>query len=164
MSDLEQCIEGFHKPRIAKLAEFLLAESEFSYDYFEPPAFETYMVQIKLPEDLIISVNYFPIEITNDAPFLFLQFHCLIQELDDEPSADLLKYLSYANNNTELSAFHVDDNRLFLKALLIDEPREALDLARVSFLLRIIYNNLVEHLPPLKLVIEGSTFESVASS
>ena len=79
MSDLNFCIENLHKPRITEIAEYLLRDTEFDYDFFEPPTFDTYMIQIKLKDDLILSINYYPIEISNDVPFLFLQFHCLIK-------------------------------------------------------------------------------------
>lgn len=144
---------------MGKLAEYLLTESEFPYDYFEPPAFETYMIQVKLSDGSIISINYFPIEITDEAPYLFLQFHCLLGELNDAPSEDLLKYLSYANSNTELSAFHVDGNQLFLKSVLIDDPEAELDIPRISFVLRIFYNNLSNYINGFKHIVDGGSFE-----
>jgi len=162
MNDLEYCIENLHKPRIGQLAEFLLKESEFPYDYFAPPVFETYMVQIKLSAELILSVNYFPIEVSDEAPYLFLQLHCLIAELDEEPSPDLYKYLSLANNSTELSSFYIEDKRLFVKSVLIDDPKSALDLPAISFLLRIFYNNLTNHLAAFKHIIAGGSLEGLS--
>lgn len=159
MDDLQYCIEHFHKPRMARFAEFLLNESEFPYDYFAPPAFDTYMAQIKLAEDLILSVNYFPIEITDDAPYLFLQLHTLLGELEGEPTADLYEYLSLANNSTELSAFHVDGGRLFIKSVLVDDPQAELDISRISFVMRILYNNLMAHLPVLQKLLAGASLD-----
>lgn len=164
MIDLQYCIENFHKPRMAKLAEFLLNESEFPYDYFEPPTFETYMAQIKLSEELILSINYFPIEVTDEAPYLFLQLHTLLGELDGEPSADLYKYLSLANNNTELSAFHVDDGKLYIKSVLVEDPLADLDIARISFVMRIFYNNLMAHVPVLKSLLAGASLDEALDS
>ena len=145
MSDLEYCIENFHKPRMTRLAEFLLNESEFPYEFFEPETFGTYMVQIKISDDLIISVNYFPIEISNDTPYLFLQLHCLLGDCKDSPSPALLQALSDANNATELSAFHVDAGQLYLKSVLTEDPERELDISKFSFMLRIFYNNLLAH-------------------
>jgi hypothetical protein len=161
MSDLEYCIENFHRPRIAKLAEFLLNKSEFPYDYFEPPVFETYMIQVKLDEELIISINYFPIVVTEESPYLFLQLHCVVGEMNESSSSALLNYLSYANNEIELSVYRAEDNRVFLKSVLIDDANAELDIDRISFLLRIFYNNLRSHIENFKLILEGSSFESV---
>ena len=149
MSDLEYCIEHFHKPRMGQLAKFLLEKSEFSYEFFEPPTFETYMIEIQLPKGLIISINYFPIEITDETPFLFLQIHCLIKELETEPSSALLKTVAEVNSATELSSIYLDDGILFQKTVWVDDPQQDLDLARVGFLLRIFYNNLVSQLDSL---------------
>jgi len=163
MIDLQYCIENFHKPRIGKLAEYLLNESEFPYDYFAPPVFETFMIQVKLSAELILSINYFPIEISDEAPYLFLQFHCLLAEVDGEPSQDLHKYLSLANNSTELSTFYINDNRLFMKSVVIDDPKADLDLDRIRFLLRIFYNNLVSHLASFRHIVEGGSIEGAIS-
>lgn len=145
MNDLAYCIENYHKPRMSQIAEFLLEKTEFSYDFFEPPTFETYMVQIKLPQGLIISINYFPIEITRDAPYLFLQLHCLLEELKSPPSFELLKAIVDANSATELSQFHLADDQLFLKSLLIDDPRQVMDLPQVAFQLQIFHGNLMAY-------------------
>ena len=145
MTDLAYCIENFHKPRMTQIAQFLLEKLEFPYDFFEPPTFETYMVQIKLPQDLIISVNYFSIELSDDTPYLFLQLHCLLGELQGPPGTELLKAVTEANNATELSQFHVADNQLFLKSVLIDDPGQDLDIAQVAFQLQIFHSNLLDH-------------------
>lgn len=158
MNDLQYCIENFHKPRMAKLAEFLLTESEFDYDFIEPPVFETYMIQIKLNDDLRLCINYFPIEITDQAPYLFLQLHCVLADLEKEPSEDLLRYLSLVNNNTELSAYQVDESRLFLKSVMIDDPEAALNTAQIGFLLRIFYSNLMDHREGFQVILDGGSY------
>lgn len=159
MDDLAYCIENFHKPRMSKLAEFLLTESEFTYDFHEPPVFETHLIQIKLPEELILSINYFPIEITDEAPYLFLQLHCQLAELEHGTSEDFLKYLMRANNDTELSAFNLDGNALYLKTVLIDDAEAELDLPRISFALRIFYNNLFSQISGFRHIIGGGSYE-----
>ncbi len=161
MIDLDYCVENFHKPRMSRLAEHLLLESEFSYDFFEPPAFETYMVQIKLAEESILSVNYFPIEVTDEVPYLFLQLHTLIGEVADQPSSDLLAYLSLANNNTELSSFHIDDGKVYVKFVQVEDPEASLEVAQISFILRIFYNNLLTHAPVIRKLIAGASLEDV---
>ena len=145
MSDLNFCIENLHKPRITEIAEYLLRDTEFEYDFFEPPTFDTYMIQIKLKDDLILSINYYPIEISNDVPFLLLQFHCLIKELETSPSSELLAQISEANNGSELSSFYADENKLFLKSVFIDDSEQELDISKISFLLGIFHTNLLEH-------------------
>ena len=145
MSDLNFCIENLHKPRITEIAEYLLRDTEFEYDFFEPPTFDTYMIQIKLKDDLILSINYYPIEISNDVPFLLLQFHCLIKELETSPSSELLALISEANNGSELSSFYADENKLFLKSVFIDDSEQELDISKISFLLGIFHTNLLEH-------------------
>ncbi len=145
MNDLEYCIENFHKPRMTKLAEFLLQESEFPYDFFEPETFGTYMIQIKVSDECIISVNYYPIEISSDTPYLFLQLHCLLSEFNSDPTAGFLQALSDANNATELSTFHAENNQLFLKSVMTEDPEQELDIPKFSFMLRIFYNNLMAH-------------------
>tara|TARA_B100000945_G_scaffold292090_1_gene267095 strand:+ start:1237 stop:1701 length:465 start_codon:yes stop_codon:yes gene_type:complete len=145
MSDLNFCIENLHKPRITEIAEYLLRDTEFEYDFFEPPTFDTYMIQIKLKDDLILSINYYPIEISDDVPFLFLQFHCLIKELENSPSSELLAQISEANNGSELSSFYADENKLFLKSVFIDDSEQELDISKISFLLGIFHSNLLEH-------------------
>ena len=145
MSDLNFCIENLHKPRITEIAEYLLRDTEFDYDFFEPPTFDTYMIQIKLKDDLILSINYYPIEISNDVPFLLLQFHCLIKELETSPSSELLALISEANNGSELSSFYADENKLFLKSVFIDDSEQELDISKISFLLGIFHTNLLEH-------------------
>lgn len=164
MNDLQYSIENFHKPRMAKLAEFLLTEAEFPYDYYEPPSFETYMIQIKLSDEFRISINYFPIEISDQAPYLFLQFHCVVSELDDEPSADLLRYIAWLNTRTELSDYNVDEGRLYMKSVLIDDPEAELDLNKIGFILRIFYRNLVDHLEGIRRVLAGGSIADEISS
>lgn len=159
MDELQYSIENFHKPRIAKLAEFLLRESEYPYDYFEPPTFETYMVQVKLEEELILAINYFPIEISDDAPYLFLQLHTLLGESEAEPSNDLLSYMSQANNSTELSSFQFDEGRLFIKSVLVEDPEAEMDIAKISFVMRIFYNNLLVHAPVFRKLLAGASLE-----
>ena len=145
MSDLEFCIENLHKPRITKIAEYLLRDTEFDFDFFEPPTFDTYMIQIKLKDELILTINYYPIEVSDDVPFLLLQFHCLIQELEKSPSSELLAQISKANNGSELSSFYADENKLFLKSVFIDDSEQELDISKISFLLGIFHTNLLEH-------------------
>ncbi len=153
MSDLEFCIENFHKPRLTKIAEYLLRDTDFEYDFFEPPTFETHMIQVKLRDELILSINYYPIEISNDVPFLFLQFHCLIHELEDDPSNELLAQISEANNGSELSSFYIDNKQLFLKSVLTDDPEQDVDIKTISFVLGIFHNNLLEHKDALRSVV-----------
>ena len=95
--------------------------------------------------EMCIRDSYYPIEISNDVPFLFLQFHCLIKELETSPSSELLAQISEANNGSELSSFYADENKLFLKSVFIDDSEQELDISKISFLLGIFHTNLLEH-------------------
>ena len=111
MEDLEYVIKNFHKPRMSKIADHLLKESNFSFDYFQPPTFETYMVQIKLPDDSIIAINYFLVEVSSETPFLFLQFHCLLSEFVPPPNDALIRTVLESNNAAELGQFCIENNQ-----------------------------------------------------
>jgi len=153
MGDLEFCMENFHKPRLSKLAEFVLTETDYSYQFYAPPSVETYLIQINISELFILSVSYLPIEITDEVPFLFLQFHCLIGELKGNPSNELLTAMSGANNATELSSFHIKENELYIKSVLAEDPESSLDLRKISFSLGIFQNNLLDHQESLRALV-----------
>ena len=145
MEDLEYAIKNFHKPRMSKIAEHLLKESDFLFDYFQPPTFETYMVQIKLPDDSIIAINYFLVEVSSETPFLFLQFHCLLSEFVSPPSDALIRTVLESNNAVELGQFCFDNNQLFFKSVMVDYPEWPLDISLFSFYLRVFRGNLTAH-------------------
>ncbi len=153
MGDLEFCMENFHKPRLSKLAEYVLTETDYSYQFYSPPAVETYLIQIEISQQFILSVSYLPIEISDDVPFLFLQFHCLIGELTGSPSNELLTTMSDANNATELSSFHIKENEIYIKSVLAEDPESSLDLRKIAFSLGIFQNNLLDHQESLRALV-----------
>lgn len=155
MNDLKYSIENYHKPRLSSLAEHILSKTNLEYDFFSPPTFETYMIQIKIPSSPIICINYIPIPLDDDTPFLFLQLHAVVVEDADISNKELLSYLNFANNNTVLSSFLADDGKVNLRAIITDNPTMDLNLANIIYSLQLISNNLMGHLELIQMICKG---------
>jgi hypothetical protein len=155
MNDLKYSIENYHKPRLSTLAEHILGETNLEYDFFSPPTFETYMIQIKIPSIPIICINYIPIPLDDETPFLFLQLHAVVAEDIDISNKELLSYLNFANNNTVVSSFLADDGNVNLRAIITDNPTKDLDITNIIYSLKLASNNLRGHLELIQMLGKG---------
>jgi len=155
MNDLNYSIENYHKPRLSSLASHILSETNLEYDFFSPPTFETYMIQIKIPSSPIICINYIPIPLNDETPFLFLQLHAVVLEEVNTSNKELLAYINFANNNTVVSSFLADNGEVSIRAIITDNPTKDLDITNVIYSLELASNNLMGHLELIQLVGKG---------
>ena len=75
------------------MAKHILLNTKLDYDFFGPPDFESYMIQLKIVDCPIVCVNYILLELTNDNPMLLLQIYSTIIEEVNTLDRELLSTL-----------------------------------------------------------------------
>ena len=154
MDSIKEVEEEFHRPRLAAIAEHLLSNTKFKYEFFSPPAMELYLLQVHLDKETIVSINYLPVELDEQLPYLFLQMHYTIVD-DIKISSDLREYILFANNNTVLSSFHIENNEVYIKTVITQNPDEDPDFEMLMFNLGVLGNNLIDHQKMMRAIASG---------
>jgi len=156
MNLIKDAEEDFHRPRLAGLAEYLLSKTKFKYEFFSPPTLDLYMIQLSLDDETHVAVNYLPVELNEELPFLFLQLYCTVADEISKTSADLINYILFANNNTMLSAFYLEADQVYIKSLITQQPETDFEYDVFMFHLNLFQNNLKDHQGSIRSIIKGS--------
>ncbi|MDC3285533.1 hypothetical protein OAU94_03750 [Flavobacteriaceae bacterium] len=153
---LDQNIENYHKTRLKELAKHILLNTKLDYDFFGPPDFESYMIQLKIVDCPIVCVNYILLELTNDNPMLLLQIYSTIIEEVNTLDREILSYINFANSNDAINSFVVDDGSLFMRSVFIDNPAKKLDVTSIIYSLKLTSNSLLIHSESLRAIANGT--------